>query len=187
MSESRNRTGGVYSLTVMTPILPGHEEELREYIEGLPIGADSPLAKLDNLHLSRIQIFDELVYQGPPQKPDRLRSKYLIFTSSFDGKDLDRYLDKICERIGAEADGWWRHCIGYPGMSDRAAFRRYIRHNKIDSNLFASAYHKATVSDVRESLALRERIIEFAASAQELDPKELQERFRATFAGAGRR
>ena len=53
-------------------------------------------------------------YQGPPQKRETLRSSHLLFTSTFDG-DLDPYLDAICERIGAEADAWWGHCVGYPG------------------------------------------------------------------------
>jgi hypothetical protein len=181
MSDRRNRTGGAYALTVFTPILAGHEEELRAYIEGLPVGPASPLAQLDTLHLARIQIFDELVYQGPPQKPDALNAKQLLFTSTFDG-ELDPYLDAICERIGPEADGWWRHCAGYPGTADRHAFRRYIRHHKIDTDLFATAMPNATVERVRESLELRERVAAFAAAAQGLDAVTLQQRFRETFA-----
>ena len=114
MGASRNRVGTAYALTTFAPIIPGHEDELRAYIEGLPMGAESPLARLDTLHLSRLQIFDHLVHQGDKQKPDRLESSYLVFTSSFDG-DLDTYLDTICERIPAEADTWWGHCVGLPG------------------------------------------------------------------------
>jgi hypothetical protein len=181
MAERRNRTGGAYSLTVFTPILDGHEDAVRAYIEGLGIGPDSPLARLDGLHFSRIQVFDRLVYQGAPQKPDALRRKWLVFTSSVDG-ELDPYLDSICDRLGAEADGWWGHCDGYPGTADRAAFRRYIRAHKVDSDAFAVAYPDATVADVREALALRERIVDFAAGAQGLDAPALQQRFRDTFA-----
>jgi hypothetical protein len=182
MSERRNRVGGAYALTVFTPIVPGREDELRAYIDALGLGADSPLARLDGLHLARIQIFDELVYQGPPQKPDRLKSKWLLFTSTFDG-DLDPYLDALCERIGPEADGWWGHCAGYPGSADRAAFKRYIRRHKVDTNLFASAFPNATVQRVRESLGLREQLAAFAAGAQGLEAGELRERFLATFGG----
>ena len=66
--------GGAYALTTFAPIIPGHEDELRAYLEALPMGAESPLARLDTLHLARIQIFDQLVHQGPKQKPDRLES-----------------------------------------------------------------------------------------------------------------
>jgi hypothetical protein len=185
MGESRNRVGGAYALTTFAPIVPGHEEELRAYIEGLPTGAESPLARLDTLHLSRIQIFDHLVHQGPKHDLDHLESNYLVFTSSFDG-DLDAYLDLICDRIPTEADGWWSHCVGYPGTADRPAFKTWIKTHQRHTNLFASAYHGGTVADVRESLALRDQLVDFAADAQGLDAAALKERFLSTFAKAGR-
>jgi hypothetical protein len=181
MAEYRNRVGGVYALTVFTPVVPGHEDELRAHLAALPLGADSPLARLDRLHLSRIQIFDALVDQGPPHRRETLKRHHLLFTSTVDG-DLDPYLDAICERIGAEADGWWGHCVGYPGTADRAAFRGWIRDHKVDTSLLAVANPGATVQDVLESLALRERVVDFAAAAQGLDAAALRERFLATFA-----
>jgi hypothetical protein len=181
MAEYRNRVDGVYALTVFTPIVPGREDELRAHLDALPVGADSPLARLDQLHLSRIQIFDALVDQGPPHRRESLKRHHLLFTSTVDG-DLDPYLDAICERIGAEADGWWGHCVGYPGTADRAAFGRWIRAHKVDTGLLAVANPGATVQDVRESLALRERVVDFAAGAQGLDAATLRERFLATFA-----
>jgi hypothetical protein len=181
MREARNRNGVAYALTVMAPILPGHEDELREHIESLPVGAASPLARLDTLHFSRIQIFDHLVYQGDGQKPDRLNAAHLVFTSSFDG-ELSPYLSMLRERIGAEANGWWSHCRGYPGSSDAGAFERWIREHQVHSAMFSVAYPSATVADVRGSLELRERVLEFAAGAQGLEPAELQQRFREAFA-----
>jgi hypothetical protein len=185
MGERRNRVGTAYALTVFTPIIPGHEEDLRAHIESLPHGADSPLARLEALHFSRLQIFDHLVHQGDRQRPDRLKANYLVFTSSFDG-DLDSYLDAICESIPAQADGWWGHCVGYPGTSDRATFARYIKDHQAHTDLFASAYATASVSKVRDSLALRDRVVDFAADAQGLDAAQLRERFLSAFAEGGR-
>ena len=178
--------GTAYALTTFAPIIPGHEDELRAYIEGLPMGADSPLARLDTLHLSRLQIFDHLVHQGDKQTPDRLESNYLVFTSSFDG-DLDTYLDLICERIPAEADTWWGHCVDYPGTADRAAFKRYISrpsgtHEPLRLGLSDGApsprcarrWRCATSSSTSR------------ADAQGLDAAALKERFLSTFAKAGR-
>jgi hypothetical protein len=182
MAEGRNRRGGAYALTVFTPILEGHEDAVRELIEAMPVGADSPLARLDGLHFSRLQIFRELVHQGEKQrKRDRLRSSHLVFTSTFDG-ELDPYLEAICARLGAEADEWWQHCAGYPGTADPAAFTRYIRDHQADTSLFASAHPNASVARVRESVELRDRIVDFAAGAQGLDAAELQARFRERFA-----
>ena len=180
MGESRNRFGTAYALTVFTAILPGQTEEVRSIIEGVPRGEAGPFARLEQAHFTRLQIFDKLVYQGAPQKPDRLKSAYLVFTASFDGA-LDSFLDAVCERMPAEADSWWSHCVGYPGTTDRAAFRRYINHNKVHTSLFGIAYPTASVADVRESLALRERVLDFAVTAQGLDAPELQARFMQTF------
>lgn len=181
MAERSNRNGVAYSLTVIAPIVTGHEEELREHIAALPMGPDGPLARLGALHFSRIQIFSDLVYQGKPQKPDALQGSHLVFTSSFDG-DLSTYLAAIRDRLGEDADGWWRHCAGYPGTADGAAFERWIRDHQVDSSMFSVAYPEATVADVLDSLALRERIVEFAEAAQGAGPEELQRRFLAKFA-----
>ena len=107
-----NRVGGAYSLTVIAPIVAGREDEARAAIEALPVGAE-PLARLDGLHFSRIQVVAELVFQGPKQRHrDHLRSSQLVFTSTFDGA-LDPYL----EALRACADTWWRFCAGYPGSA----------------------------------------------------------------------
>ena len=74
-----------------------------------------------------------------------------------------------------EADEWWGHCVGYPAAPTRPRSARYIRAHKIDTSLFAIGHTtSATVHDVRESLALRERVIDFAVDAQGLDAAELQ-------------
>jgi hypothetical protein len=181
MGESRNITGTAYALTVFTAIIPGHEEELREEIESLPRGDASPLARLEQLHTSRLQIIDHLIYQGAPQQRDELKSNYLLFTAAFDGT-LDSFLDALVEKVGPDADRWWRHCVAYPALADRAAFGRWIRRNQVHTTLFAVASQNQSVATVRESLALRERVLEFAIAAQGLSPEELQERFRRTFA-----
>jgi hypothetical protein len=179
MAEWRNRTGGVYALTTFASILPGHVDEVQAYLDTMPEGEHSPLARLTQLHLSRVQIFRELVDQ-PGHAAETLDAPQLVFTSSFDG-DLDRYIEDLRTKV-PECDHWWGHCVGYPGRSDAAAFRAYIRGHKIDTQLFANAYHGATVQDVKRALATRERVIDLAVAGQGLDAAELQARFRAEFA-----
>jgi hypothetical protein len=180
MADRRNWVGGAYALTTMAPLIAGHEDAAQAYVDALPLGAESPLSRLPQLHLSRIQLFRELVYQGEPQAPTTLKSAYLVFTSSIDGP-LDPYLDAIAELV-PEADGWWGHCAGYPGREDRSAFRAWVRAHKVDTNLFASAYPNAPVPEVREALELRERVVAFAAGAQGLDDATLRQRFLAELA-----
>ena len=180
-SDGHNLTGTTYALTVITAITPGRTEQVRAFIEGLPRGEDAPIARLGVVHTSRLQIFDTLVYQGAPQVRDRLNNDYLVFTAAFDGDDLDRFLDAIADSI-PEADQWWGHCVGYPGAKDRVGFKRWIKHNKINTGLFAVAYPNESVRAIVDALSLRERIVEFALQAQGLSAVELQAGFRRTFA-----
>jgi hypothetical protein len=169
-----NRVGVAFSLTVVAPVIAGREQEARDAIEALPVGLDSPLAQLSGLHFSRIHVVSDLVFQGPQQRHrDPLKASQLVFTSTVDG-ELEPYL----EALRPIADTWWQFCAGYPGSADAAAFVRWVRDHQIDSSLFASAHPEATVPGVLESLALRERIIDFAVAARGLDPVELQRRFR---------
>jgi hypothetical protein len=166
-----NRVGVAYSLTVIAPIVAGREDEARTAIEALP--ADF-LAGLPNLHFSRIHVVSDLVFQGPRQRwRDELRASHLVFTSTFDG-ELEPYL----EALRPMADSWWQFCVGYPGED----FARWVRDHQLDSALFASAHPEAAVPGVLESLALRDRIIDFAIEARALEPAELQRRFREAFA-----
>ena len=80
-----------------------------------------------------------------------------------------------------EADEWWGRCAGYPGRTDLAAFRAWVRARQVETSLFQSAIPDAKVGDVHEALALRERVIDFAVSVQGLDAVALQERFRSAF------
>ena len=173
-----NRVGVAYSLTVVAPIAAGREDEARDAIEAMPVGA---LARLRDLHFARIHVVSDLVYQGPRQRHrEHLRSAQLVFTSTFDGRSLEPYLEAL--RTLGEPDTWWGFCAGYPGSADAAAFAGWVRAHQIDSSLFASAHPRARVPEVLESLALRERVIDFAIEARELDAAELQRRFRGTFA-----
>jgi hypothetical protein len=180
MGERRNTTGTAYALSVFTAILPGRKEMARDAIEGVARGPDSPLARLGTVHTSRLQIFDQLVHQGPRQKPDRLLSSYLVFTAAFDG-ELEPFLDALIRLMPVEAHSWWRHCVGYPGVSEPAAFKAWIRHNQRHTSLFMVDALNESVASTLDALALRERVIEFAVAAQGLGAEGLQRRFNDTF------
>ncbi len=180
ISERGDRTGNAYALTTFARVLPGRADALDAYLSALPTGADSPFARLPMLHIARVQLFRDLVHQGPKQRhTDVLQNTHLVFTSTIDGS-LDTYLDALATSV-PECDEWWGACAGYPGRADRPAFRAYVRGLQVRTSLFQTMLPRATVADVRESLDLRERVIDFAVEAQELDAAALQARFRATF------
>jgi hypothetical protein len=56
-----------------------------------------------------------------------------------------------------------------------------MRHHQIDSSLFFAAYGDRTVQDVKRSLAVRTKLIEFALRAQGLGAVELKAAFLEAF------
>lgn len=179
--EDPNGLGGLYGLTVLTPILAGKELELREYLEGMGKGPDSPLAALSETHVARWVIIPNVVYQGPPQRPDKLRSQQLLFSSTFDGP-RDLYLDRMCAVIGEHVDAIWENCAGYPGpvRENPEGVKRYMVHNQIETGLFFAVYPHVTVEQVRDCLGRRERLRRFVTKSFD-DASQLQAQFREDF------
>jgi hypothetical protein len=169
-----NRSGQAYALTVLTPIVPGEEQGLRDYLEGLPRDTGSPLAKLAGTHFGRWVILTQMVDDGEAKPgPDDLGCEYLIFTSNFDGP-LHAYLDELCERLAPEAHEIWGRCIGCPASASGPELKRYLLHNQINTGFFVSAYPQATVAKVKQALKTRERVIGLAVRSQGMEPTELR-------------
>jgi hypothetical protein len=171
-----NVSGQAYAFMAMTPVAPGKQAALRAYLEGLPRGADSPLARLECTHFARWVIVEDLVNDPDQPREDHLPCPSLIFTSNLDGP-LDRYLDVLCERLAPEAGEIWGRCVGCPDGASGPALKAYLLHNQIDTGFFVAAYPTATVAKVRGALALRERMIDLAIRGQSLSSAELQQAF----------
>lgn len=180
MNDGRNTSGQAYALTVLTPILEGHESTLARYLAALQSGPASPLASVPGTHFARWVVIDDVVYEGPGQKRDHLQLGRLLFTSNFDGP-VEPYLDGLRTGLGSAADEVWSHCMGYPGSADAGGFVRYMRAHQIESALFFSAYGDRRVEDVLRSLELRHQVIDFALRSQGMAPEELQTAFKAEF------
>lgn len=172
-----NSSGQAYAFMAMTPILDGHERELREQLEGLT-QQTSPFAALPQTHFARWVIIRDWVNNRTQAHRDHLGCPYLIFTSNLHGP-IDGYLDALCDLRQAQAI--WSHCIGCPQPATGAALKAYLLHNQIDTGFFVAAYPDASVEQVRESLVLRERLIAFVVSSQGMDPPTLQSEFEARF------
>jgi len=178
---SRNVSGQAYGLTVLTPILDGHLQELTEHLEALPEGPDSPLARVPGTHLARWVVIDQVKYQGHGQRHrDALSASRLLFTSNFDGP-LDPYLQALRTGLAEDADAVWSHCRGYPGHHEGTAFASYLRAHALEAALFFAAYGGHTLEQVRSNLDERARLIEFALGAQGLGAADLKARFQEAF------
>ena len=180
MNRDPDRSGQAGALTVLTPIAPGAEPDLRAYLESLRAGP-SPLARLPRTHFGRWVIVPDFVSDGE-RGPDRLASPYLLFTACFDGP-LDSYLDELCSALAPEAPAIWGRCAGAPQPPLGAALKAYLRAHQATTGFFVAAYPQATVGEVRRALAQREDVIAFARSVQALDPAQLQAAFHERLGG----
>jgi hypothetical protein len=183
---SSNVAGQAYAFMAMTPVKPGEEGPLSDYLRGLRERGPSPLARLERTHLARFLIVPDFHNDTSwkQRRAEHLDLPYLIFTSNFDG-DLDSYLDELCERLAPEAKEIWGRCVGCPASASGAALKAYLKHNQLDTGIFFAAYGEATVATVKRRLAEREQLIEFARTSQGLDAQSLQQAFLARFGGTG--
>ncbi len=180
MNGRHDISGQAHSLTVMTAIRDGHESVLARYLNALQGGTASPLATVARTHFARWVVIGDVVYEGKGTR-DHLKLGQLLFTSNFDGEDLDSYLESLRTGLGACADEIWGHCCGYPGSKDAAGFAAYMHKHHIESSLFFAAYGARTVEDVKRSLAVRRNLIAFAMNSQAMAPAALQAAFERTF------
>jgi hypothetical protein len=172
--------GQAHSLTVLTAIRDGHETALARYLNAIEGGSDSPLSRVARTHFARWVVLGDVVYEGKGAR-DHLKCAQLLFTSNFDGKDLDSYLEALRTGRGPAADEIWSHCSGYPGSEDPAAFAAYMTKHHVESSLFFAAYGDRTVEDVKASLATRRDLINFALNSQALAADALQAAFQRAF------
>jgi hypothetical protein len=172
-------SGQAHALSVLTAIRDGRESALARYLNGLGSGDASPLAAVAATHFARWVVIGDVVYEGKGSR-EHLRCGQLLFTSNFDG-DLAAYLESLRTGLGESADAIWGHCHGYPGSDDPARFAGYLRAHSVESSLFFAAYGDRTVADVKDSLATRRTLIDFALRTQGLEPAELHAAFAESF------
>jgi hypothetical protein len=174
-----NTSGQATAFMALTPIRPGEEPALRAFLDALPRD-DSPLARLAGTHFARWVILEDWVNDPSQGQADHLESRYLMFTSNFDGP-LDPYLDELCVKLAPEAQEIWGRCVGCPPEATGPQLKAYLLHNKIDTGFFVAAYPHATVPQVKAALDARSRLIDFALQAQGLGSDELRRAFLEAF------
>ena len=179
--RSPNVAGRTYALMVITPVREGEADALQAYLDALPRGPDSPLARLAHTHMARLLIVPDMPF--PPERPDLadpLGGPYLLFTATFDGS-LDRYLGELAEALAPEAEEIWGRCLGCPRPAAGAALKAYIGRNQLQSGVVFAAYGDASVADVRRALDKRERLQDFVIRAQDMTPAKRRKAFLEEF------
>jgi hypothetical protein len=174
---TKNTSGQMYALTVMTPIVATQLSVLQDTLTKLP--QPSPFARLSATHFARLVIIPNRHENGQPAV-ETLPSFQLLFSATFDG-ELSGYLDALCSELANEAQAIWSCCEGAPAPAAGAPLKAYLEHNQVQTGLFFSAYPDATVADVVQALDMREAMIDLAIASQGMAPDDLRQAFRERF------
>lgn len=177
-----NQSGQVYGLTILSPILEsdridiGHATALRWYLAGLPRDHTSPFARVSSTHFARLVIMDDVVFVGAPACEEHLKSRYLVFETNFDG-DLDSYLTGMAREIPEVVDSVWKHCVGYPGVADPAAFAAYMKKCQIETTFFFADVNDKTVHQTLKALQVQSALAHFIERNKDKPAAEIQKSF----------
>ena len=178
----KNSSGNAYGLTVLSPIRngpeqgPSYADHVRARLAEFGFGAASPLAQVGTTHMARLAVLDDVFYQAYPAAHDSLKSKYLFFSTNFDG-DLDSYLELLRTQIPDDIDRVWSNCVGFPGTGQAAAFGDYFKRCQIDNAIFFADYPSATVDDALRALDAQRSFVDFAARNQRTATADLKQAF----------
>src|SRR5438105_4630153 len=174
-----NQNGQVYGLTILSPIIEDerldicHSMELRWYLGNLPRDHKSPFAQLSSTYLARLVVMDDVVYVGTPACEEHLQSRYLVFETNFDG-ELDTYLTRMARETPEFVDAVWKHCVGYPGVSDIAAFIVYMKKCQVTTTFFFADVNDRTVQQSLKALQTQSAIAHFIEKHQGKPPAQIQ-------------
>ena len=182
-----DQSGQVYGLTILSPIIGdetpdqhgldiGHAMELRWYLGHLARDHESPFARISSTYLARLVVMDDVVYVGAPASEEHLKSRYLVFETNFDG-DLGTYLTRMAQETPEFVDAVWKHCVGYPGVADPAAFVAYMKKCQVATTFFFADVNNRTVQQTLKALQTQSALADFIAKNQGKPPAEMQREF----------
>jgi len=132
--------GQVTAMTVITPIIPGKADILKQVLQGIQKKTDSPIKRINTIHYARWVIID--------------KGTRLLFTSNFDGT-WEGYLRDFVEKAPEGLDAIWSNCVGYPGAKPFDKFIAYVKDHEFDAELFYPAYPDTTVNQVQKALRIQ--------------------------------
>jgi hypothetical protein len=158
---------GLSNLVSLSPVIPGHEDELRDAIAALNVGP-SPFAGVPGTHFARLALIDRLSAGVHPDDTIELNNSWLLFGADFDGwfpvdedssprapdEQLRRYFDLVDRRPRLKAI-WNEHCYGARESDSLAS---YLLPTVVKRFVLFRDYGSNTVQDVAEALAVQDKV-----------------------------
>lgn len=147
------------ALVLLAPLRSGEADAARDAIAAL----DEPFARVPGTHLARLQVL------RPPPRRFRGRTRhYLLLAADHDGP-----VEPWLAAAARELEPVLARCAFFPAADDGAEVVRWARARELQVGFSVVGSPHATVAEVGEALALRERLARFAADTAGLDDAAL--------------
>ena len=137
------------ALIVLAQLRGGEADAARTAIRAL----DEPFRDVPGTHLARLQVLDD---------------RQLLLAADYDGA-LEPWLIAAARRL----DPVLAHCAFWPGADKPAEVVEWARDRSFPAGFSVVGAPHATVEEIGEALALRERLTRFAAETEGLDDEAL--------------
>lgn len=148
-------------LTIVTPIIEGQEEALRQTLQDIDDDVESndlvPLSRCVRIHFARW-----IILERSSDALGRPTPAVLIFSTNYDGA-LEAHLDELYEHGAAGLDRIYRSCEGYPASEarTRTGVLEYLRTHDVGHNTLYVGTRGLTVLQIRQEAELRDAIEDF--------------------------
>ena len=142
-------------LILLAPLRGGEAGAARDAIAAL----GRPFEHVPGTHLARIQVLED---------------RRLLVAADHDG-DPEPWLLAAARAL----EPVLAHCAFWPGLDNPAEVLRWARERSLRAGFSVVGSPRATVGEVREALALRDRLAAFAARTEGLDDRALFAAWRA--------
>ncbi len=154
------QVGSASEFTLFFRVIPGHENEIREAIQGLqqtPGYRPGDYAlPIQSIHEARFVLFDD--------------ATRLLFATSFDGS-WDAYMDDFAMSPLAGFDAIFRHTVGYGGLPDLAAIKAFILGAQVSADGYSRNY-PGSVKELRKANRVNaafQQVLDDPAAAEVLE------------------
>jgi hypothetical protein len=159
-------------LAAVLPVLDGKLAAVRDAVEELPTGSESPFARVGSTHFARLVVIE--TFLGKDDEPLANVPACVFFAAEFD-ISVAGWLEAVCTLLPDDADRVFVGCAGYPGAHVPPLFASWMLRHRVRAGFSLHANPQATVREVINALALRQRVSEFALATRSLGPAELHE------------
>lgn len=145
------------ALTVLTPVRPGAENDLRAVLADLSAGAASPFASVPGTHVARWTLVDDLPEQ-PGHAPDAWPRAYLLTSSTTDREAAPAELRhaRLPQRL---RDVVYGHCEEYAPGCDDDGFAAYLAAHRFGAQRFFTGYPYARLTTVLDALGGQDELL----------------------------